>query len=41
MVAAGSDAAEQIQRWGRANFTPREIDGTGVYDLSQGFTAAA
>jgi hypothetical protein len=38
---SGSDAAEQIQRWVSANFTPREVDGTTVYDLSQGFTAAA
>lgn len=38
---SGSDAAEQIQRWVSANFTPREVDGTSIYDLSQGFTAAA
>ncbi|SBS74427.1 Glycosyl transferase family 39 [uncultured Mycobacterium sp.] len=38
---SGSDAAEQIQRWVSANFTPREVDGVTVYDLSQGFTAAA
>ncbi|NTY59788.1 ArnT family glycosyltransferase [Mycolicibacterium sphagni] len=38
---SGSDAAEQIQHWVSANFTPREVDGTTVYDLSQGFTAAA
>ncbi|BBY64265.1 glycosyltransferase family 39 protein [Mycolicibacterium helvum] len=37
---SGSDAAEQIQRWVSANFTPREVDGVTVYDLSQGFTAA-
>jgi len=38
---SGSDAAEQIQQWVRVNFTPRELDGTTVYDLSQGLTAAA
>ncbi|MCV7176737.1 glycosyltransferase family 39 protein [Mycolicibacterium sphagni] len=38
---SGSDAAEQIQRWVSANFTPRELDDVTVYDLSQGFTAAA
>jgi 4-amino-4-deoxy-L-arabinose transferase-like glycosyltransferase len=38
---SGSDAAEQIQRWVRSHFTPREIDGVTVYDLSLGFTAAA
>ncbi|BBY58178.1 ArnT family glycosyltransferase [Mycolicibacterium sarraceniae] len=38
---SGSDAAEQIQRWVAANFTPRVVDGTTVYDLSRGFTAAA
>jgi 4-amino-4-deoxy-L-arabinose transferase-like glycosyltransferase len=38
---SGSDAAEQIQRWVSAHFTSREIDGVTVYDLSQGFTAAA
>ncbi|MBI3690494.1 MAG: glycosyl transferase, partial [Mycolicibacterium aromaticivorans] len=38
---SGSDAAEQIQRWVSANFTSREVDGVTVYDLSQGFTAAA
>ncbi|KAA0106144.1 glycosyltransferase family 39 protein [Mycolicibacterium sp. P1-5] len=38
---SGSDAAEQIQRWVSANFTSRQVDGTEVYDLSHGFTAAA
>ncbi|PND58948.1 glycosyl transferase [Mycobacterium sp. ENV421] len=38
---SGSDAAERIQRWVSANFTSREVDGVTVYDLSQGFTAAA
>ncbi|APE17788.1 glycosyl transferase [Mycobacterium sp. WY10] len=37
----GSDAAEQIQHWVSVNFTSRDIDGVTVYDLSQGFTAAA
>jgi hypothetical protein len=37
---SGSDAAQQIERWVSANFTPREVDGVTVYDLSQGFTAA-
>lgn len=38
---SGSDAAEQIQRWVSANFTPREVDGVTVYDLSTALTAAA
>lgn len=38
---SGSDAAQQIQRWVSANFTSREVDGVTVFDLSQGFTAAA
>ncbi|AKK29859.1 glycosyltransferase family 39 protein [Mycobacterium sp. EPa45] len=38
---SGSDAAEQVQRWVSANFTPREVDSVTVYDLSSGFTAAA
>ncbi|MBB3601361.1 4-amino-4-deoxy-L-arabinose transferase-like glycosyltransferase [Mycolicibacterium sp. BK556] len=37
---SGSDAAERIQSWVRANFTSREVDGVTVYDLSQGFIAA-
>ncbi|WP_319429304.1 ArnT family glycosyltransferase [Mycobacterium sp. RTGN5] len=37
---SGSDAAQQIQSWVSANFTPRDIDGVTVYDLSQRFTAA-
>ncbi|AQT82108.1 glycosyl transferase [Mycolicibacterium litorale] len=38
---SGSDAAEQIQRWVGLHFTPRQVDGVTVYDLSPGFTAAA
>jgi hypothetical protein len=37
---SGSDAAQQVQSWVSSNFTPREVDGVTVYDLSQGFTAA-
>ncbi|GAY14042.1 glycosyltransferase family 39 protein [Mycobacterium sp. shizuoka-1] len=40
-TSSGSDAAARIQRWVAAHFTPREVDGVTVYDLSQAFTAAA
>lgn len=38
---SGSDAAEQIQRWVSTHFVPHDVGGVTIYDLSQGFTAAA
>jgi 4-amino-4-deoxy-L-arabinose transferase-like glycosyltransferase len=37
----GSDTAAQIASWVEENFTAQTVDGTTVYDLTQGATASA
>ena len=35
-ATSGADDAVQIAEWVAANFTAQTVDGTTVYDLSQG-----